>query len=134
MQDLAGKTAFITGGASGLGLAMAHAFGAAGMNVMLADIEAEPLARAVAELEARQVRVAAVQCDVTDRAALVAAAREIAAGGHIDLVETFAERLAEACIGQGAAQRVRVCVLKPHALAPEADAAGVELVLEMPAK
>ena len=66
--------------------------------------------------------------------AVVAAAREIAAGGHIDLVETFAERLAEACIGQGAAQRVRVCVLKPHALAPEADAAGVELVLEMPAK
>ncbi|MCA6296940.1 MAG: SDR family NAD(P)-dependent oxidoreductase, partial [Phenylobacterium sp.] len=73
MQDLAGKTAFITGGASGLGLAMAHAFGAAGMNVMVADTETEALARAVAELEARQVRVAAVQCDVTDRAALVAA-------------------------------------------------------------
>nr|QQZ50768.1 SDR family NAD(P)-dependent oxidoreductase [Phenylobacterium glaciei] len=39
MRDLTGKTAFITGGASGLGLAMAHAFGEAGMNVMLADIE-----------------------------------------------------------------------------------------------
>ena len=87
MQDLAGKTAFITGGASGLGLAMAHAFGAAGMNVMLADIETEPLARAVAELEARQVRVAAVQCDVTDRAALVAAAREtVAAFGKVHVV------------------------------------------------
>ena len=42
MRDLTGKTAFITGGASGLGLAMAHAFGGAGMNVMLADIEEAP--------------------------------------------------------------------------------------------
>ena len=87
MRDLAGKTAFITGGASGLGLAMAHAFGAAGMNVMLADIETEPLARAVAELEARQVKVAAVQCDVTDRAALVAAAREtVSAFGKVHVL------------------------------------------------
>ncbi|MFN7643541.1 MAG: SDR family NAD(P)-dependent oxidoreductase, partial [Burkholderiales bacterium] len=87
MQDLAGKTVFITGGASGLGLAMAHAFGAAGMNVMLADIETEPLARAVAELEARQVKVAAVQCDVTDRAALVAAAREtVSAFGKVHVL------------------------------------------------
>ncbi len=62
--------------------------------------------------------------------AVVAAAQAIVAEGHIDLVETFAERLAGACIGQDAAQRVRVCVLKPMALAPQADAAGVELVLE----
>ena len=62
--------------------------------------------------------------------AVVAAAREIVAQGHIDLVETFAERLAGACIGQDAAKRVRVCVLKPLALAPQADSAGVELVLE----
>jgi dihydroneopterin aldolase len=61
---------------------------------------------------------------------VVAAALEIIASGHIDLVETFAERLASACIGQDAAQRVRVCILKPMALAPQADAAGVELVLE----
>ena len=62
--------------------------------------------------------------------AVVAAAREIVASGHIDLVETFAERLANACIGHDAARRVRVCILKPMALAPHADAAGVELVLE----
>ena len=42
MIELAGKTAFITGGASGLGLSMAHAFGDAGMQVMLADIEEAP--------------------------------------------------------------------------------------------
>ena len=40
MQDLKGKVAFITGGASGIGLAMAEAFGREGMSVMIADIEA----------------------------------------------------------------------------------------------
>ena len=44
MQDFRGKTAFITGGASGIGLGMARAFGHAGMNVVLADID-EKLAR-----------------------------------------------------------------------------------------
>ena len=87
MRDLSGKTAFITGGASGLGLAMAHAFGGAGMNVMLADIEEAPLAAAVAELEARQVRTASVLCDVGDRAAVVAAAQAtVEAFGKVHLV------------------------------------------------
>lgn len=81
MFEFAGKTAFITGGASGLGLAMAHAFGDAGANVMLADIEEQPLAAAVAELEQRQIKVASVICDVTDRAAVEAAAAKT--------VETF---------------------------------------------
>jgi len=54
MRDVSGKTAFITGGASGIGLAMAEAFGAAGMSVMLADIEEIALAEAVAGLEQRQ--------------------------------------------------------------------------------
>jgi NAD(P)-dependent dehydrogenase (short-subunit alcohol dehydrogenase family) len=47
MQDLVGKTAFVTGGASGIGLALGRAFAEAGMNVMLADIEAEALTGAV---------------------------------------------------------------------------------------
>ncbi|WP_374535056.1 SDR family NAD(P)-dependent oxidoreductase [Phenylobacterium sp.] len=87
MRDLTGKTAFITGGASGLGLAMAHAFGGAGMNVMLADIEEAPLQAAVADLEARQVRVASVLCDVADRAAVAAAAEAtVAAFGKVHVV------------------------------------------------
>jgi len=48
MRDLDGKTAFVTGGASGIGLAMGRAFAEAGMRVMLADIEAKPLEQAVA--------------------------------------------------------------------------------------
>lgn len=87
MRDLSGKTAFITGGASGLGLAMAHAFGGAGMNVMLADIEEAPLKAAVADLEARQVRTGSVICDVGDRAAVVAAAQAtVDAFGKVHLV------------------------------------------------
>jgi NAD(P)-dependent dehydrogenase (short-subunit alcohol dehydrogenase family) len=81
MRDLQGKTAFITGGASGIGLAMAHAFGEAGMSVMLADIEAEALDAAVRGLEERQIRAASVLCDVSLRSAVEAAAQRT--------VETF---------------------------------------------
>ncbi len=87
MQDLRGKTAFITGGASGIGLAMAQEFGHAGMNVMLADIDGPALAEATAALTARQVRVASVVADVTSRDSVRAAAlATIAAFGKVHLV------------------------------------------------
>ena len=87
MDDVRGKTAFITGGASGLGLAMAHAFGEAGMNVMLADIEEGPLQQAVAELEERQIRVGSVLCDVAIRRALEeGAAKTIETFGKVHVV------------------------------------------------
>ncbi len=53
-------------------------------------------------------------------------ARALAACGHIELVETFAERLAGACLEHPRAVSVRVRVRKPEAIAG-ADAAGVEL-------
>ena len=59
MQELAGKTAFVTGGASGIGFALGRAFAEAGMKVMLADIEPDALAAAVEslrELRARRPR------------------------------------------------------------------------------
>lgn len=87
MRDLTGKTAFITGGASGLGLAMAHAFGEAGMNVMLADIEEAPLMAAVKELEERQIRASGVLCDVAIRNAVeAAAAKTIETFGKVHVV------------------------------------------------
>lgn len=55
------------------------------------------------------------------------AARAIAAEGHVDLVETFAERLAQACFFDPRVTRARVRVEKPLALAPHAAAAGVEI-------
>lgn len=68
MRELAGRTAFVTGGASGIGLGMATAFARAGMRVALADLDAEALTRAVAQLSALAT-VEAFELDVRDRAA-----------------------------------------------------------------
>lgn len=87
MREFQGKTAFVTGGASGIGLAMAKAFGAAGMNVMLADIEREPLETAVEELRKRQVKAEGVPCDVAERASIEEAAKAtVAAFGKVHVV------------------------------------------------
>jgi NAD(P)-dependent dehydrogenase (short-subunit alcohol dehydrogenase family) len=68
MQELAGKTAFVTGGASGIGLALGRAFAEAGMKVMLADVEADALAAAVKSLHNIGPEVRGIDCDVTDAA------------------------------------------------------------------
>ena len=79
MQDLRDKVAFITGGASGIGLAMAGAFGAEGMAVMLADIEPDALLQAVEGLREKQIRAEGLIVDVTGREAVRAAAHETVA-------------------------------------------------------
>jgi NAD(P)-dependent dehydrogenase (short-subunit alcohol dehydrogenase family) len=73
MQDLPGKTAFVTGGASGIGLGIAKALLGAEMNVVIADIRDDHLAAATAEL-GHSSRVLALKLDVTDRAAYARAA------------------------------------------------------------
>jgi NAD(P)-dependent dehydrogenase (short-subunit alcohol dehydrogenase family) len=73
MQDLPGKTAFITGGASGIGLGIAKALLGAGMNVAIADIRDDHLEEAVAELDGGD-KVLPLKLDVTDRDAFAAAA------------------------------------------------------------
>jgi dihydroneopterin aldolase len=60
---------------------------------------------------------------------IVQHARGLADSGHILLVETFAWRLAHACLGEARALRTRVRVEKPDALASGAATAGVEVVL-----
>jgi NAD(P)-dependent dehydrogenase (short-subunit alcohol dehydrogenase family) len=77
MRDFAGRTAFITGGGSGIGLGMARAFLARGMNVVIADLLAEHLAQARGELSATN-RLHTIRLDVSDRAAMMAAAEETA--------------------------------------------------------
>ncbi len=59
---------------------------------------------------------------------VVTAARALADGGHIELVETFAHRLAEALLAYPIVQDVTVSVGKPEALR-EADLAGAEVTL-----
>src|SRR5262245_15677934 len=65
MLELAGKTAFVTGGASGIGLALGRAFVEQGMKVMLADIETDVLTEAVKSLD-DSGRVRGIACDVAD--------------------------------------------------------------------
>lgn len=75
MHELAGKTAFVTGGASGIGLALGRAFAEAGMKIMLADIEADALATAVTQLRDISPDVCGITCDVADPASVGHAAR-----------------------------------------------------------
>lgn len=87
MKEFQGKTAFITGGASGIGFAMAKAFGTAGMNIMLADIEKDALEKAVEDLRQRQVKVEGVHCDVAERKSVEdAAAATVEAFGKVHIV------------------------------------------------
>ena len=87
MRELAGKTAFVTGGASGIGLALGRAFAQAGMKVMLADIETEALAAAVKSLHNLGPDVRGVPCDVADPASVERAAKaSFEAFGNVHVV------------------------------------------------
>jgi NAD(P)-dependent dehydrogenase (short-subunit alcohol dehydrogenase family) len=74
MKDVNNKVAFITGGASGVGLGMARVFHKAGMRVMIADIRPEFLDEARAAFAGQSDAVRFIQVDITDRRALTAAA------------------------------------------------------------
>jgi NAD(P)-dependent dehydrogenase (short-subunit alcohol dehydrogenase family) len=73
MREIGGKTAFVTGGASGIGLGIAKALLGAGMNIVIADIRDDHLAEGAAEL-ANPDKVLAIKLDVTDRADFARAA------------------------------------------------------------
>jgi NAD(P)-dependent dehydrogenase (short-subunit alcohol dehydrogenase family) len=66
MRELHGKTAFVTGGASGIGLALGRACALAGMKVMLADVETGALDQAVGSLRDVTSDVRGIVCDVAD--------------------------------------------------------------------
>ena len=74
MMEIAGKTAFVTGAASGIGLGIATALSQAGVKVMLCDIEDAALVRAVADLKLTNADVDGVRADVSLKADLQAAA------------------------------------------------------------
>src|SRR5476651_1776564 len=74
MKDLPGKTAFVTGAASGIGLGVATALAQAGAKVMLCDIEEAALKGALESLRRTNVDVDSVKADVSLKAELQAAA------------------------------------------------------------
>jgi len=76
MKEVKGKTAFITGGAAGIGLALARVFGRAGMKVVIADLRQDHLDEAMAELKRENATAHPIRLDVSDRKAFAAAADE----------------------------------------------------------
>ena len=65
MQDFSGRTAVITGGASGIGLGMARAFAGRGMQLVLADLDSVLLKKAEQEFSDAGVAVVTQTCDVS---------------------------------------------------------------------
>jgi NAD(P)-dependent dehydrogenase (short-subunit alcohol dehydrogenase family) len=85
--ELDGKVAVITGGASGIGLACAHALARSGAGVCLWDLKAEPLEAAVAELEQYGNPTRTAMVDVSDSDQVNGAMEEVAdALGRVDIV------------------------------------------------
>jgi NAD(P)-dependent dehydrogenase (short-subunit alcohol dehydrogenase family) len=68
MNQFEGKTAIVTGAASGIGLGLARTFARNGMSVVLSDLRGDRLDRALEELRALGARASAVPADVSDRA------------------------------------------------------------------
>lgn len=87
MLEVAGKAAFVTGGACGIGLALGRTFAEAGMRVMLGDIEEDVLVRAANALRDDGLDVHAVRCDVANAASVECAAEAAqAALGNIHVL------------------------------------------------
>ena len=87
MKDFVGKTAVVTGAASGIGLALAERFAAAGMNLVLGDIEQDPLRAAVQRVRERQVEAIGVPVDTMLRESVAALAqRAFAAFGKVHVL------------------------------------------------
>jgi NAD(P)-dependent dehydrogenase (short-subunit alcohol dehydrogenase family) len=78
VEEVEGRTAFVTGGASGIGLGMTRAFVAAGMNVVITDLRRDHIETALERLaeDGRAASVHAIEMDVTDRQGFTRAADE----------------------------------------------------------
>ncbi len=86
MQDLQGKVVVVTGGASGIGLALARRFAAEGAHIVIGDIEKRALDDAISGLRAAGAESEGVVTDVTDPAQMQALAdAAVARFGGVDV-------------------------------------------------
>ena len=76
MKNLSGKTAIVTGAASGIGLGIATALAEAGANVVMADIQKDAVERAAHGLSGTNNRVMPVRIDVTQEQSVIDALAE----------------------------------------------------------
>jgi NAD(P)-dependent dehydrogenase (short-subunit alcohol dehydrogenase family) len=87
MDSLQGKTAVVTGGASGMGRAFADRFAKAGMNIVIGDVEKDPLDTAVEEIRGTGANVVGVRTDVSSESDMRALAdRALAEFGQVNVV------------------------------------------------
>jgi len=77
MREFKGRVAVVTGGASGIGRALAGAFAGEGMKVAIADVESRALEKTAGELRARGAEVLAVVTDVSKRESVQALADRV---------------------------------------------------------
>ena len=102
MELTSGKTAVVTGAASGIGFALAERFARAGLDIVLADVEQEALDAAEQKIAALGVQTLAVRTDVSDEAAvqaLAAAAIERFGAVHLVCNNAGVESSADAWLG-----------------------------------
>jgi NAD(P)-dependent dehydrogenase (short-subunit alcohol dehydrogenase family) len=78
MKDFKGRTAVITGAGSGFGLETSRIAARRGMNVVMADVQADALERAAAEIESLGAKVLAQRLDVSKAAEVEALGRAVA--------------------------------------------------------
>jgi NAD(P)-dependent dehydrogenase (short-subunit alcohol dehydrogenase family) len=86
-RDFAGKAVVITGGAGGIGMALARSFGGVGAKIAIVDLLSSPLDRAKRELESAGIDAVALPCDITDMRQVVSAMDAVrTAFGGIDVL------------------------------------------------
>lgn len=76
-RDFNGRIVVITGGAGGIGRALARSFGAAGAKIAILDLASSPLGAVRKDLRREGIAALALTCDVTDRVQVEAAMSEV---------------------------------------------------------